>query len=32
MIVQLENVYKDYIQGREPVHVLRDISMSVEQG
>ena len=32
MIVQLENVYKDYIQGREPVHVLQDISMSVEQG
>ena len=32
MIVQLENVYKDYTQGREPVHVLQDISMSVEQG
>ena len=32
MIVQLENVYKDYIQGREPVHVLQDVSMSVEQG
>ena len=32
MIVQLENVYKDYTQGREPVHVLHDISMSVEQG
>ena len=32
MIVHLENVYKDYIQGREPVHVLHDVSMSVEQG
>ena len=32
MIVQLENVYKDYAQGREPVHVLHDISMTVEQG
>ena len=32
MIVQLENVYKDYIQGREPVHVLRDISMTVDEG
>ncbi len=32
MIVQLENVFKDYSQGREPVHVLHDISMSVEQG
>jgi putative ABC transport system ATP-binding protein len=32
MIVQLENVYKDYTQGREPVHVLHDVSMSVEQG
>ena len=32
MIVQLENVYKDYAQGREPVHVLHDINMTVEQG
>ena len=32
MIVQLENVFKDYSQGREPVHVLHDVSMSVEQG
>ena len=32
MIVQLENVCKDYFQGKEPVHVLHDISMSVEQG
>ena len=32
MIVQLENVYKDYIQGRDPIHVLQDVSMTVEQG
>ena len=32
MIVQLENVCKDYDQCKEPVHVLHDISMSVEQG
>ncbi len=32
MIVQLENVCKDYAQGREPVHVLHDVSMTVEQG
>ena len=32
MIVQLENVYKDYAQGREPVHVLHDITMSVAEG
>ena len=32
MIVQLENVCKDYFQGKEPVHVLHDISMNVEQG
>ena len=32
MIVQLENVYKEYIQGKEPVPVLQDISMTVEQG
>ncbi len=32
MIVQLENVYKDYIQAKEPVHVLHDVSMAVEQG
>ena len=30
MIVQLENVYKSYTQGREPVPVLHDISMTVE--
>ena len=32
MIVQLENVCKDYMQGKEPVHVLHDISMTVEEG
>lgn len=32
MIVQLENVYKDYTQGREPVHVLHDITMHVAEG
>ena len=32
MIVQLENVFKDYMQGKEPVHVLHDVSMTVEQG
>ena len=32
MIVQLENVYKAYSQGREPVPVLHDVSMTVEQG
>ena len=32
MIVQLENVCKDYLQGREPVHVLHDVTMTVEQG
>ena len=32
MIVQLENVFKAYSQGRESVPVLHDISMTVEQG
>ena len=32
MIVQLENVCKDYLQGREPVPVLHDVTMTVEQG
>ena len=32
MIVQLENVFKSYTQGREPVPVLHDVSMTVEQG
>ena len=32
MILQLAHVYKDYIQGKVPVHVLNDISMEVEEG
>lgn len=32
MILQLEHVFKDYIQGKMPVHVLNDISMEVEEG
>ena len=32
MIVQLENVFKSYSQGREPVPVLHDVSMTVDQG
>ena len=32
MIVQLQNVCKDYMQGREPVHVLHDITMTVMEG
>ncbi len=32
MILQLEHVFKDYIQGKVPVHVLNDISMEVEEG
>ena len=32
MIVQLENVCKEYTQGKEPVPVLHDITMSVDQG
>ena len=32
MIVQLQNVFKDYLQGREPVHVLHDITMNVDEG
>ncbi|MBQ4550374.1 MAG: ABC transporter ATP-binding protein [Oscillospiraceae bacterium] len=31
-MVQLENVFKSYSQGREPVPVLHDVSMTVEQG
>ena len=32
MILQLENVFKSYAQGKEPVPVLKDISFSVEEG
>lgn len=32
MILELEHVYKDYIQGKMEVHILKDISLSVEEG
>ena len=32
MILQLDHVCKDYMQGKIPVHVLKDVSMSVEKG
>ena len=32
MILSLEHVYKDYVQAREPVPVLKDICMTVEEG
>ena len=32
MILQLDHIFKDYIQGKVPVHVLNDISMEVEEG
>lgn len=32
MILELEHVYKDYIQGKMSVHILKDISLSVEEG
>ena len=32
MILKLENVYKSYSQGKEPVPVLKDICLSVEEG
>lgn len=32
MILKLENVYKNYTQGKEPVPVLKDICLQVEQG
>ena len=32
MILELENVNKEYLQGKEPVPVLQDISMRVEEG
>lgn len=32
MILKLENVYKSYTQGKEPVPVLKDICLSVEEG
>ena len=32
MILKLENVYKNYTQGKEPVPVLKDICLEVEEG
>ncbi len=32
MILQLENVNKAYIQGKQSVHILHDINLSVEEG
>lgn len=32
MVFELNNIFKDYMQGREPVPVLKDITMSVEDG
>lgn len=32
MILELEHVYKDYMQGKMTVHILKDISLSVEKG
>ena len=32
MILSLENVFKEYTQGREPVPVLKNINMTVEEG
>ena len=29
MILELEHVYKDYMQGKMSVHILKDISLSV---
>ena len=32
MVFELNNIFKDYMQGREPVPVLKDISMCVDDG
>lgn len=32
MILELNHIYKDYMQGKMTVHVLKDISLSVEKG
>lgn len=32
MVFELKNIYKDYYQGKEPVPVLKDITMSVDNG
>lgn len=32
MVFELRNIFKDYMQGKEPVPVLKDISMNVDDG
>ena len=32
MILELEHIYKDYMQGSMEVHILKDISLAVEEG
>lgn len=32
MVFELRNIYKDYLQGRDPVPVLKDITLGVENG
>lgn len=32
MVFELKNIYKDYFQGKEPVPVLKDVSLSVNDG
>ena len=32
MILDLRNIFKDYDQGGEPVPVLKDVSLQVEEG
>ena len=32
MILKLEHIYKDYIQGKLTVPVLKDVSLHVEEG
>ena len=32
MIMELKHIYKDYLQGKMTVPILKDISLSVEKG
>ena len=32
MLLELRNINKDYMQGKEPVHILKNINLTVEQG
>ena len=32
MLIELRNINKDYPQGKDVVHILKDISLHVEQG